>query len=108
MIYNRLRLKHPIQFDSTSAYGARLAGKDPIHINYNIPTPYNTRLKPGLPPTPIGNPGVKSMTAAIHPAVGNYLYFVSKDKFGHLFFTNNYKAFLTASAKCKAQHWGCV
>ncbi len=108
VVYNRLAAHMPLGFDSTSAYGARLVGKDPIHINYNLPAPYNTRLKPGLPPTPIDNPGSASMRAAISPAQGNWTYFVSSDKAGHLFFTNDVKAFNTASAKCKAQHWGCI
>lgn len=108
VVYNRLAARMPLGFDSTSAYGARLAGKDPIHINYNLPAPYNTRLKPGLPPTPIDNPGSASMSAAINPARGNWTYFVSADKAGHLFFTNSVKAFNAASAKCKTQHWGCI
>lgn len=108
VVYNRLAAKMALGFDSTSAYGARLAGKDPIHINYNLPAPYNTRLKPGLPPTPIDNPGSASMRAAMAPARGNWIYFVSADKAGHLFFTNDSKAFDKASAKCKAQHWGCI
>jgi UPF0755 protein len=108
VVYNRLAAHMPLGFDSTSAYGARLLGQDPIHINYNLPAPYNTRLKPGLPPTPIDNPGSASMRAAISPARGNWTYFVSADKAGHLFFTNDSKAFDRASVKCKAQHWGCI
>lgn len=108
VVYNRLAARMPLGFDSTSAYGARLAGTDPIHINYNLPAPYNTRLKPGLPPTPIDNPGRASMLAAISPARGNWTYFVSSDRDGHLFFTNDVKAFNRASATCKAQHWGCI
>jgi UPF0755 protein len=108
VVYNRLAARMPLGFDSTSAYGARLVGKDPIHINYNLPAPYNTRLKPGLPPTPIDNPGSASMRAAISPVRGNWIYFVSADKAGHLFFTNDARAFAAASTKCKTQHWGCI
>lgn len=108
VVYNRLARKMPLQFDSTSAYGAKLLGLDPVHIDYTKAAPYNTRNKTGLPPTPIGNPGQAAMAAAIHPAAGNWLYFVSSDKAGHLFFTNDVKKFDAASATCRAQKWGCI
>src|SRR3712207_3804434 len=41
-------------------------------------TPYNTRLNRGLPPTPIGNPGLKSLQAAAKPANVDFLYYVVK------------------------------
>ena len=50
-------------------------------------TPYNTRLFRGLPPTPIGNPGVPSMRAAARPAPRNYLYYVRKPRSVRHFFT---------------------
>jgi cell division protein YceG involved in septum cleavage len=40
--------------------------------------PYNTRLRRGLPPTPIGNPGLASLKAAAHPSSKNYLFYVRK------------------------------
>jgi UPF0755 protein len=52
------------------------------------PTPYNTYLKYGLPPTPICNPGKDSVLAALHPAPGPYLYFVSKNDGSHYFSSN--------------------
>ena len=44
---------------------------------------YNTRLRPGLPPTPIGNPGLESLEAALKPEVSPYWYYLH-DKNGHL------------------------
>ncbi len=108
VIYNRLAKKMNLGFDSTSAYGLEIEGKDPKTVTYREKSPYNTRLYPGLPPTPIDNPGEKSMAAAVNPAAGNWLYFVNKDAAGDLFFTDNYQAFLVASAKCVAEHWGCT
>ena len=43
-----------------------------------LSSPYNTRNRAGLPPTPIGNPGLASIKAAAHPARTRYLYFVRK------------------------------
>ena len=108
VVLNRLAAHMALGFDSTSAYGAELIGQDPRTINYNKPAPYNTRTKLGLPPTPISNPGVPSMSAAVNPAKGNWLYFVSSDASGHLVFTNNYKTFQRESATCKQKHWGCT
>jgi UPF0755 protein len=50
-----------------------------------MPTPYNTYLISGLPPTPICNPGKDSLLASIHPASVPYLYFVSKNDGSHFF-----------------------
>ena len=108
VVYNRLAQHIALGFDSTSAYGAKILGQDPTKINFNKSAPYNTRFTFGLPPTPIGNPGEKSMVAAIHPAAGNWLYFVSKDKDGHLFFTNSQDKFDAASTICKNRGWGCT
>jgi cell division protein YceG involved in septum cleavage len=41
-------------------------------------TPYNTRVRQGLPPTPIGSPGLASIQAAAKPAKVSYLYYVVK------------------------------
>jgi UPF0755 protein len=46
---------------------------------------YNTYTHPGLPPGPIGNPGKSSLEAAMHPAVTDYLYFVSNGNGHHRF-----------------------
>ena len=108
VVLNRLAAHMALGFDSTSAYGAELIGQDPRTINFNKPAPYNTRKKLGLPPTPISNPGVPSMSAAVNPAKGNWLYFVSSDAIGHLVFTNSYATFQRESATCKLKHWGCT
>ena len=57
-------------------------------------SPYNTRKFPGLPPTPIANPGLASIEAAAHPAKVDYLYFVRKPDKQHHFFTASYSAFV--------------
>ena len=71
----------PLQFDSTIHYFTGKDGKvgtsDADRAKNN---PYNTYKKPGLPPGPIGNPGAKGIDAALKPADGNWLYFVSVDQ----------------------------
>ncbi len=107
VIYNRLAKHMPLGIDATSVYGAKLAGQNPAKIDFNVPTPYNTRIKQGLPPTPIGNPGRAAMTAAVKPIAGNWLYYVNGDATGHLFFTADPDEFAAAAERCRQNHWGC-
>ena len=101
VVYNRLARGMPLQFDSTVNYvrterAARLSNKD-----IAVESPYNTYRNKGLPPTPIDSPGRKALEAALHPARGDYVYFITVDKQGHSLFTNSYPAFLAAKAKAQ-------
>jgi len=62
--------------DPTALYGAILAGAE-LSVRYD--SPYNTRLKTGLPPGPIGNVSQSSLGALIKPAGTDFLYFVAGD-----------------------------
>ena len=48
---------------------------------------YNTYLHAGLPPGPIGNPGIAAITAAIHPASSSYLYYISDPATGKIYYS---------------------
>ena len=90
VIYNRLKEGMPLGIDATIRYETRNWTR-PIRVSeLNADTPYNSRLRRGLPPTPIGNPGLKSMRAAAKPARTKYLFFVRKpgDSGAHAFSTN--------------------
>jgi UPF0755 protein len=78
VIYNRLHERMPLGIDATIRY--RLGNwTRPLKVSeLRNPTAYNTRLHPGLPPTPIGNPGLASLQAAAHPARVSYLFYVVK------------------------------
>jgi uncharacterized YceG family protein len=94
VIYNRLHLRMPLQIDATLRYGLNIPPTESIHQSQlESNSPYNTRKRLGLPPTPIANPGLASMQAAAHPARVNYLYFVRKPDKKHHFFTASFKAF---------------
>jgi uncharacterized YceG family protein len=100
VIYNRLRLGMPLQIDATTRYATGNYTRPLTQSELSSSSPYNTRIHPGLTPTPIDNPGLASMQAAAHPAQTNYLYFVVKPcGNGEQVFTSNYKQFLADAQK---------
>ena len=108
VILNRIKARMPLQIDATSAYAAKLLHLDPTKVIYaQINSPYNTYKHDGLPPTPIANPGTDAISASVHPAAGNWLYYVNKDANGDLFFTNDPNEFDKAVQKCRDNNWGC-
>jgi UPF0755 protein len=78
VIYNRLRKRMPLGIDATIRYVAGNWTRPLTSRELRSRSRYNTRLHRGLPPTPIGNPGLASIQAAAHPARVPYLYFVVK------------------------------
>jgi len=94
VIYNRLHLGMTLGIDATIRYALHIPGtKSLTQSELANPTPYNTRLHAGLPPTPIANPGLASMQAAADPAKGDWLYFVAEPDKVHTFFTASAQAF---------------
>ena len=94
VIYNRLHARMSLGIDATIRYGLDVPATESLRESQlNNPTPYNTRLHAGLPPTPIANPGLASIKAAAHPAKVDYLYFVRKPDKVHHFFTASSAAF---------------
>jgi uncharacterized YceG family protein len=78
VIYNRLRRGMPIGIDATIRYYTNNWQRPILQSELDKVEPYNTRKLTGLPPTPIGNPGLASLRAAAHPARVNYLFYVRK------------------------------
>jgi UPF0755 protein len=98
VIYNRLRNRMPLGIDATIRYGRDVPGTEPLkESDIRSNSPYNTRNRLGLPPTPIANPGLASMRAAAHPAGVDYLYFVRKPDGVHHFFTASESQFCAKS-----------
>jgi UPF0755 protein len=78
VIYNRLKIGMPLQMDSTVHYIMESRGNIFLSTKSTlINSPYNTYRKYGLPPGPIGNPGSSAMKAALSPAAGDWLYFIT-------------------------------
>jgi UPF0755 protein len=94
VIYNRLHLHMPLGIDATLRYGLNIpTGQAITQSDLESSSPYNTRRFLGLPPTPIGNPGLASIQAAAHPAHVDYLYYARRRGSRHQFFTASYAAF---------------
>jgi UPF0755 protein len=105
VIYNRLRRGMPLGIDATIRYGRDVPGTEPLRLSdLESDSPYNSRLRVGLPPTPISNPGIASIRAAARPARVDYLFFVRKPDGVHHFFTASESEFF--SKKCE-YGFGC-
>jgi len=78
VIYNRLRNDIRLDIDATTRFAVG-NWKRPLKVSeLQNPSAYNTRVHPGLPPGPIGNPGLDSIRAAARPAKTGFLFYVVK------------------------------
>lgn len=85
---NRLRKGMLLQCDPTTIYALKRLGiwrGSLARSELAVDEPYNTYVRPGLPPGPICNPGIASLRAAIAPADVPFLYFVAAGDGAHLF-----------------------
>lgn len=95
VIRNRLVIGMPLQLDSTVHYLKNTRGE--IFLSNNstkLKSPYNTYQNYGLPPAPIGNPGLAALKAAIAPAKGDWLFFITVAP-GDTRFTKSFAEFNT-------------
>jgi peptidoglycan lytic transglycosylase G len=101
---NRLRIGMALQADPTVQYAISLKrGRRKPRLfqkDYQIKSPYNTYLYPGLPPGPVNSPGRRSLEAALYPASVKYLYFVAGPDGRHVF-SRTYNEHLRAIRKVR-------
>lgn len=96
VIYNRLRIGMNLSLDCTLVYASKLAGKwkndGKVYLSdVNRESPYNTRKIKGLPPGPVGAPGLSSLLAALNPDSTNFIYYVrepSRNDGAHNFYAD--------------------
>lgn len=86
VIYNRINAGMPLQIDATVQYAlGKSSGRSkwwqPVTAEDlgRIDSPYNTYQNTGLPPTPISNPGLASIKAALNPSNTDYFFYISED-----------------------------
>jgi UPF0755 protein len=109
VIYKRLKRRMPLGVDATIYYAVELRKgiatytHELTEAQLRIDSPYNTRTRPGLPPTPISNPGMASIEAAAHPARAPYLYYVAAaDGCGEHTFSTTFAQFERNAAAYRA------
>lgn len=101
VIYNRLNMGMPLGLDSTVNYALHRFGVSLTESQLHVNSPYNTVIHTGLPPGPIDSPGDTAIQAALHPAHGDLLYFVTVNlKTGLTLFTDNAAQFQQDEALC--------
>jgi UPF0755 protein len=96
VIYNRLRKGMALGIDSSVIYASKLAGKwkndgKVYKSDLDRQSPYNTRLRTGLPPGPIASPGLSALEAALNPSSTDFLYYVrnpDRNDGAHNFYNN--------------------
>lgn len=90
ILWKRLDIGMPLQVDAVFGY---INGKNSFQLtleDLDIDSPYNTYRYKGLPPTPIANPGLDSIRAAITPIETDYLYFLS-DRRGNMHYSKTFE-----------------
>jgi UPF0755 protein len=88
VFWNRLKQNIALGSDPTVEYGLGIKQTEnqPLTLNQvNTPSPYNTYINPGLPPTPIASPGLASLKAVLAPEQTDYLYFMARYDGTHVF-----------------------
>lgn len=103
VILNRLADHMKLQLDSTVFYAI---GNNVSHLSLadlKVNSPYNTYLHQGLPPTPISLPSALALKAAMHPAPGNWLYYVVVQKNGKEAFSSTYSGQLANEQLAKSR-----
>jgi UPF0755 protein len=101
VIYNRLDDGMRLQIDATVQYAIPGENRILTFDDYEYPSPYNTYLHDGLPPTPVAQPGLASLEAALNPADVDYLYYllVEENTGRHAFFESEAE-FCAAAPGC--------
>jgi uncharacterized YceG family protein len=105
VIWNRLKDDIPLGIDATTRYAVKNWTRPLKQSEIDSKTPYDTRYRQGLPPTPIGSPGLASIRAAANPAKASYLYYVVRPCGGgrHAFASTNAKFLKDQQAYAAAQ-----
>jgi uncharacterized YceG family protein len=104
VIYNRVHIGKPLQLDTTVLYALNKRDLRVFNKDTQVKSPYNTYLIKGLPPGAIDSPGLTAIEAALRPASGNWLFFVTTDPGRKITeFTDNQDDF--ARLKAKLDHY---
>lgn len=102
VIENRIKKNMRLELDATVLYALGEWKELGPGVVRTVKSPYNTYLNAGLPPGPIGSPGMKSIEAALNPESHNYLFYVARPDRTH-YFTPDYAAHRAAINKARGE-----
>ncbi len=80
VLLNRIEIGMALQADASIEYILDKPLSELTPEDLKIDSPYNTYLYPGLPPTPIGNPGLEAILAVLEPTPSDYFYYITDDE----------------------------
>ena len=87
VLQNRIAVGMPLQADASIEYSDKPWELTPDDLK--IDSPYNTYTNPGLPPTPIGNPGLTAIEAVLSPTQSPYFFYIT-GKDGEFYYAETY------------------
>lgn len=90
ILSNRLALGMPLQLDASMEYVIDKPLNELTPEDLTVDSPYNTYLNRGLPPTPIGNPGMQSIKAVLDPIPSDFLYYITGND-GNFYYAKTYE-----------------
>lgn len=94
ILQNRLNEAMPLQADASIEYALEKPLSQLTPQDLERDTPYNTYLFRGLPPTPIGNPGLAAINAVLNPTETDYFYYITGND-GTFYYSRTYDEHLT-------------
>lgn len=89
ILQERLQIGMALQVDATMEYVLEKPLSELTAEDLKMESPYNTYLNAGLPPTPIGNPGLESIKAVLYPTPSDYLFYITGDD-GVFYYARNF------------------
>jgi UPF0755 protein len=101
ILWRRLDTNFLLQVDATICYAEFQSFKNCSLTRelFKLDSPYNTYLYKGLPPTPINNPGIESMQAALNPLANDYWYYMTDRETGKTIFSETFDEHLESRGK---------
>lgn len=98
VLWKRIEIDMPLQVDAVFLYTLGRTTFELTSADLASNSPYNTYRNKGLPPTPIGNPSLDSLRAAVTPIESNYLYYLADENFV-TYFSETYEEHLAKKRK---------
>jgi UPF0755 protein len=98
VFWNRLAIGQPLESDATVNYVLGTSNLQPTFRDTEVDHPYNTYRNRGLPPGPIGNPGLDAIDATVHPLEHDYYFFLHKPTLETVF-SRTFREHLAAKAR---------